>query len=112
MQYYSTRNHAALFSLQEAAFRGLAPDGGLFMPAVIPHADLEKVCELSECSFSELSRYLTRLFFGGELPETRTDAIAAGACRFPVPLTRGRGDMSNPSRHTQDSSSVRWKSLR
>ena len=56
MQYYSTRNHAALFSLQEAAFRGLAPDGGLFMPAVIPHADLEKVRELSECSFSELSR--------------------------------------------------------
>ena len=86
MQYYSTRNHAALFSLQEAAFRGLAPDGGLFMPAVIPHADLEKVRELSECSFSELSRYLTRLFFGDELPETRTDAIAAGACRFPVPL--------------------------
>ena len=62
MQYYSTRNHAALFSLQEAAFRGLAPDGGLFMPAVIPHADLEKVRELSECSFSELSRYLTGLF--------------------------------------------------
>lgn len=86
MQYYSTRNHAALFSLQEAAFRGLAPDGGLFMPAVIPHADLEKVRELSECSFSELSRYLTGLFFGDELPETRTDAIAAGACRFPVPL--------------------------
>lgn len=56
------------------------------MPAVIPHADLEKVRELSECSFSELSRYLTRLFFGDELPETRTDAIAAGACRFPVPL--------------------------
>ena len=86
MQYYSTRNHAALFSLQEAAFRGLAPDGGLFMPAVIPHADLEKVRELSECSFSELSRYLTGLFFGDELPEARTDAIAAGACRFPVPL--------------------------
>ena len=86
MQYYSTRNHAALFSLQEAAFRGLAPDGGLFMPAVIPHADLEKVRELSECSFSELSRYLTRLFFGDELPEARTDAIAAEACRFPVPL--------------------------
>ena len=86
MQYYSTRNHAALFSLQEAAFRGLAPDGGLFMPAVIPHADLEKVRELSECSFSELSRYLTGLFFGDELPEARTDAIAAEACRFPVPL--------------------------
>ena len=25
---------------------------------------------------------------------------------------RGREDMSSPSRHTQDSSSVRWKSLR
>ena len=83
MQYYSTRNHAALFSLQEAAFRGLAPDGGLFMPAVIPHADLEKVRELSECSFSELSRYLTRLFSGTNSPKPGRTLLLREPAGFP-----------------------------
>mgnify|MGYP000412308726 CR=1 FL=1 len=86
INYSSTRGGENNVTASMAILKGLAADGGLFMPAVIPHADLEKVRELSECSFSELSRYLTGLFFGDELPEARTDAIAAGACRFPVPL--------------------------
>ena len=61
MQYYSTRNHAALFSLQEAAFRGLAPDGGLFMPDHIPALDCS-LEELSHKTYQEVAYAVMKQF--------------------------------------------------
>ena len=45
MVYYSTRDKERLhpYSLKEAAFMGLAPDGGLFVPERIPAVDMAVV---------------------------------------------------------------------
>ena len=50
MVYYSTRDKQRLnpFTLKDAAFAGLAPDGGLFIPESIPQVDMAKVEELAE----------------------------------------------------------------
>ena len=42
MKYYSTRDHGRRhpYGLSEAAFMGLAPDGGLFVPERIPQVDM------------------------------------------------------------------------
>ena len=45
MKYYSTRDKSKShpFNLADAAFAGLAPDGGLFMPECIPVVDMARV---------------------------------------------------------------------
>ena len=41
MQYFSTKKKCAAVSFKEALFKGLAPDGGLYLPESIPEFDLE-----------------------------------------------------------------------
>lgn len=41
MQYQSTRDNALKATASEAILRGLAPDGGLYVPQAFPQADLE-----------------------------------------------------------------------
>ena len=47
MEYQSTRGGSTGVSASEAIVRGLAPDGGLYVPASFPHADLEAWRSLS-----------------------------------------------------------------
>ena len=42
INYSSTRGGENNVTASMAILKGLAADGGLFMPAVIPHADLER----------------------------------------------------------------------
>lgn len=64
MKYISTRNPEQQYDLRDAAFLGLAPDGGLFMPAGIPQVSMETVRELAGESYNALATYLAGLFFG------------------------------------------------
>lgn len=64
MKYISTRNPKYQYDLREAAFLGLAPDGGLFMPAGIPQVSMEAVNELAAESYNALAAYLASQFFG------------------------------------------------
>lgn len=88
MKYYSTRDKArtAAFSLKEAAFMGLAPDGGLFMPEYIPQADMKKVCSLASESYADMAIYLASLFFGDDVPSDRLEAMIRRAYDFDCPL--------------------------
>lgn len=88
MKYYSTKDKSARYSLKEAAFMGLAPDGGLFMPEAIPAADMDRVKELSDGSFADVARYVAGLFFGHDLSAGQIDRIVEAAYGFPVPLKR------------------------
>ncbi len=88
MKYYSTRDaeRKAAYSLKEAAFRGLAPDGGLFMPEFIPQADMEKVRSLAAVSYADMAIYLASLFFGDDVPADRLEAMIRKAYDFDCPL--------------------------
>ena len=48
MKYFSTRNKSIEFSFKEIFLRGLAPDGGLFLPSEIK--------KYSESEFKNLSK--------------------------------------------------------
>lgn len=63
MRYCSTRDSERLnpFSLREAAFLGLAPDGGLFMPERYPQADMDAVDFEARKSFADMALYLSSL---------------------------------------------------
>ena len=50
MEYISTRNKKKIFTFKDVFLKGLAPDGGLFVPKKIPffaEQDLEKLKDLS-----------------------------------------------------------------
>ena len=63
MKYISTRGYEGKFTAQEAIIKGIAPDGGLFVPESIPlltDDDIEQMKNMSFCEMSArvLSKYL------------------------------------------------------
>jgi len=67
MKYFSTRNKNKKLSFKDIFFRGLAPDGGLFVPEEIPKfnkIDLEK---LKKLSYSALAAEIVSLFCGTDI---------------------------------------------
>lgn len=86
MKYTTTRKDGKTYSLKEATFMGLAPDGGLFMPVRIPKADMNEVRERAASSFTDMAEYLAGLFFEGDLPRAELQKAVCEAFDFPVPL--------------------------
>jgi len=88
MKYYSTRDKERLhpYSLKEAAFMGLAPDGGLFVPERIPEVDMSVVESKAAVSYAEMACYLADLFFGEDVPADRLRQMVSNAYGFDCPL--------------------------
>ncbi len=55
MDYVSTRNNKKNFSFEDVFLKGLAPDGGLFVPKKIPLYSSEEMSELRNFSYKELA---------------------------------------------------------
>ena len=94
MNWYSTRDqkHEYGLPLREAVMRGLAPDGGLFVPERIPQADLGEARRRAEQSYASLASYLAGLFFDGDFDPQLLAREMEALYDFEVPLRRvGRG---------------------
>ena len=94
MNWYSTRDqkHDDGLSLREAVMRGLAPDGGLFVPERIPQVDLGEARRRAEQSYASLAGYLAGLFFDGDFDPQLLAREMEALYDFEVPLRRvGRG---------------------
>ena len=87
MVYYSTRDKQRQnpFTLKDAAFAGLAPDGGLFIPESIPQVDMAKVEELAEKSYADMAVYLAQTVFD-DVPAEDMDRLVRDAYNFPITL--------------------------
>src|SRR5690606_1208507 len=82
MEFISTRNASPPASLSQAIAAGLAPDGGLYVPAKLPAGRaLEAGASLSQTTASLLAP-----FFEGDALAPALPAICAEALDFPVPL--------------------------
>ena len=55
MKYFSTRNKSLEFSFRDIFLRGLAPDGGLFLPSVIKQYKKSELKNLSKLSYVNLA---------------------------------------------------------
>ena len=87
MKYYSTRDidRKRPFSLKDAAFAGLAPDGGLFIPESIPQVDIAKVEALASQSYADMAVYLAQTVFS-EIPPEDMERLVRDAYDFPLVL--------------------------
>lgn len=92
MKFISTRDkNRKQYSLKETAFMGLAPDGGLFVPEVIPQANLLTLWQKAESSFTDMAGYLAGLWFAGDMTEKELQQATEQAFNFPIEL-RQLGD--------------------
>ena len=94
MKFISTRDPAHSATLSEALRRGIAPDGGLYVPESFPSlsvGDFEGCADLPS-----VARRFLAPFFAGDALEPELDAIVREAFDFPVPLVplRTAGDAS------------------
>ena len=86
MQYVSTRKTAPPVTFKEALIRGLAPDGGLYIPAAIPQIS-EDIWRSAEDIVDLASRVLGH-WLGAEVSGNRLGSILRNAFNFPVPLVQ------------------------
>ena len=88
MQYYSTKNHDLRLGLKEAVMKGLAPDGGLFMPVHIPVVSRSELESMRGKSLTEISLMLAARLFGDEVPADELEKIVREAIHFDTPLVQ------------------------
>ena len=86
MKFRSTLRHSPEVSLREAILRGSAPDGGLYVPVVMPHVPSGFIERLPSLCFPEIAQEVGSLFVGKEIPPDVLRDIVATAFDFPVPL--------------------------
>ena len=66
MEYISTRNTKNTFSFKDVFLKGLASDGGLFVPKEIPIFSKEELKELKNLSYNELAAKIVSKFCNNE----------------------------------------------
>jgi len=75
MEYISTRNKGKKFSFKDVFLKGLAPDGGLFIPKeVIPYT-AEELNDLKNLSYNQLAVKIIYKFCEDEFKEKEIKAI-------------------------------------
>jgi threonine synthase len=93
MKYYSTNRESPLVSLEEAVVKGLAPDGGLYMPERINTLPASFYEEIDSLSFQEMACRVADGFFGEDIPTEELKKIVCETLSFEVPLTYISGNI-------------------
>ena len=69
MKYISTRGQAPELNFEEVVLTGLAPDGGLYVPAELPKFDRQQIASWSGLSYQQLAVEIMRPFVAGSLSD-------------------------------------------
>jgi threonine synthase len=88
MKLYSTNNPSKYVSLQEAVFKGLPEDNGLFMPKKIPALSQTFIKNLKKYSFQSIAFEVSKKLMQGAIPENDLKTIVETAIDFPAPLIK------------------------
>ncbi len=85
MNFISTRGAAPAADIGSALLAGLAPDGGLYVPAHLPRMHVSDFD--GSTSLPDVAARLLQPFFAGSELESQLATICEEALDFPVPLT-------------------------
>ena len=86
MRFVSTGGESPAADLHTALTRGLAPDGGLYLPERMEPMDASILAGLRGQSFSVVSRAVARHLLGSTIPTADLDRIVDAALNLEVPL--------------------------
>lgn len=86
MKFYSTNRNSPPVTFEEALMKGLAEDGGLYMPESIPKLDNFFFDRLEEFSFREIAFIIAHKFIEDEIEKEDLKRIIDEAINFPAPI--------------------------
>lgn len=86
MRYYSTNKKSNPENLKYAVTKGLASDGGLFMPERIEGFDKDFFKDIHRLSFQEIAFEVAKKFFGDDVEEKALNELVYDALNFDCPV--------------------------
>tara|TARA_B110000967_G_C18837447_1_gene537518 strand:+ start:106 stop:1482 length:1377 start_codon:yes stop_codon:yes gene_type:complete len=75
MKYISTRDNSKEYSFEQVFIKGLADDGGLFVPKSLKKFTNEELNSLSKLSYQDLAKKIIYLFVGDFMSESELSEI-------------------------------------
>jgi threonine synthase len=91
LSYYSTNRKAPKVSFKDALIKGLAPDGGLYMPEQVPIFTAAEIESLSGLEYHEIAFKVLGKFLADEIEPAILKQITKEAYNFEVPLEQVQG---------------------
>lgn len=88
MELHSTTDPQSRVSWRDAVLRGIAPDGGLYIPTAIPSFDKEAQDALRNLPFPTMCAHIVAEFIGDELTRSEIERLCEDSFNFEVPLVR------------------------
>ncbi len=79
MNYLSTRDKSLNFNFRDIFLRGLAPDGGLFLPSEIRYYNKSELKDLSKLSYSDLAVEILFNFCSNDLSKDELGSLIQDA---------------------------------
>ena len=86
MRYYSTKNYNVTATLADAIFKGLAPDGGLFMPERVVRLPKAFINNIGWMSLQDIGYALANFSLSGDVDPNVLHDIINDTLNFPIPL--------------------------
>jgi len=86
MKLCSTKNKHLIVSLEEAIFKGLPDDNGLYLPISIPQLPDKFFQEISTYSFNEIAFKISKALIGNEINDQALQQIIDQTITFDAPL--------------------------
>ncbi len=75
MKYFSTRNKNLNFSFKDVFLRGLAPDGGLFIPQKLKIYNSSELKELSNLKYTDLATEIISNFCASDIEKSKLKVL-------------------------------------
>ena len=75
MKYISTRNNSKEYNFEEVFIKGLADDGGLFIPKKVKKYSEQELKTLSTLSYQELAKKIIFPFIGNFMSENELSDV-------------------------------------
>ena len=79
MKYFSTRDKSLSFSFKEIFLRGLAPDGGLFLPSDVKKYSNIEIKKLSKLSYTDLATEIISNFCKEDIEKNQLKTLIENA---------------------------------
>jgi threonine synthase len=86
MQYYSTRSKNSPVGFSKAALTGLAPDGGLYVPAAIPEFSKAVKSSLATMAYTDIAYETIKPWVIDDIPSAVLEEMVHTAYPFNAPL--------------------------
>ena len=86
--FYSTNLRADPVCFSDALLKGIAPDGGLYMPEFIPQISNDTIREFTGKEYFQIAFEIIKPYLAGQIEEEELLRLVKDAYNFDVPLEK------------------------